>query len=330
MSDKIQLQRNVYNDNLDFYTLTKLLLQAHLSDRQLILLQNIITANYGKGNLAESILAGGFTKIDYLLSIFSNTANNKLADYLDTAIDLLLIKDLVLKESKLYVAQEFKSEISKIADLLSIEYDISGLHLPYGQRVVSALLVFALTNICRDTVFLISASEDRLNCFLSKSKNLAEKYALNLTSMFQIITDECVNQSIRADAGMGYEARVTQTLFPLVNNLTGHAHDSKIKSVEYDNKFSFNGKLCGVSAKRTLRERYKQNLENTELLDVDYMFVVTLGLDLNETTLNNILSKNGNYVIVSKEQFALKEYLRTNDKVIPSDKIKESFVRIIK
>lgn len=48
----------------------------------------------------------------------------------------------------------------------------------------------------------------------------------------------------------------------------------------------------GVSAKRTLRERYKQNFENNNLLgDVDYMVLITLGIDLNKDKMDNILAK---------------------------------------
>lgn len=48
----------------------------------------------------------------------------------------------------------------------------------------------------------------------------------------------------------------------------------------------------GVSAKRTLRERYKQNFENNNLLgDVDYMALITLGIDLNNDKMDNILAK---------------------------------------
>ena len=48
----------------------------------------------------------------------------------------------------------------------------------------------------------------------------------------------------------------------------------------------------GVSAKRTLRQRYKQNFENNNLLgDVDYMVLITLGIDLNKDKMDNILAK---------------------------------------
>lgn len=139
-----------------------------------------------------------------------------------------------------------------------------------------------------------------------------------------------MNQSIKSDAGSSYESRVYNTLLPIVEDLKGHSHDKNIHSVEYDNTFIFNNKKCGVSAKRTLRERYKQNFEDVSLLEVDYMFVITLGIDLNEEKLLNILQKENHFVIVSKEQFESKSFLKENSRVIPSNNIPEKFNEIIK
>lgn len=82
--------------------------------------------------------------------------------------------------------------------------------------------------------------------------------------------------------------------------------------------------------KRTLRERYKQNFEDVSLLEVDYMFVITLGIDLNEEKLINILQKENHFVIVSKEQFESKSFLKENSRVISSNNIAQKFNEIIK
>lgn len=77
----------------------------------------------------------------------------------------------------------------------------------------------------------------------------------------------------------------------------------------------------GVSAKRTLRERYKQNFENNNLLgDVDYMALITLGIDLNKDKMDNILAKKGIFIIVSGDVYDIpnNEHLRQNSKIIPS------------
>lgn len=58
--------------------------------------------------------------------------------------------------------------------------------------------------------------------------------------------------------------------------------------LEYDFTFYIDDRKYGVSAKRTLKERYKQNFEDVDFLTVDAMFLITLGIDLNEDKLNNI------------------------------------------
>jgi len=329
MDNKISIPDTIYRNNLNFYTLIKLLIQSKLSGNQLLLLQNLIQSIDDRDVLLDSIQNFGKNKLDYVFAWLQRESVSQFFDYLDLAVDLLLLKDLIIKESKVFVEDKFKKEISKVSDYLSIEYDVSGLSIPYGQRVVGALLVFALTNIRESNKFLLDTSENRIKDLLHKSEMVASKYVLNTCSIFQIIVDESINQSIKADAGIGYETRVVLALTPLVDKIFGHSHDSKISSVEYDNTFLYNNKLCGISAKRTLRERYKQNHKDVDLLDVDYMFVITLGTDLNITSMNNILNKNGNFIIVSKEQYELKSFLNENEKVIPSDKILEYFNKII-
>ena len=51
------------------------------------------------------------------------------------------------------------------------------------------------------------------------------------------------------------------------------------------------------------------------------MFLITLGIDLNEDKLNNILQKKGIYVIVAQEVYESKEYLKNNSRVISSEKL---------
>ncbi len=344
MSKKIKIDSKTYNSNLEFYTMLKLLIQCQLSDKQLIYIQETVDKN--KKNIVADV---GLLKIllvdtnavvkenteknaslNYFLNTVETMGITMWCDFIDSCIDLLLVKDLILQESKLYAANEYRKELKNIKDLLSIEYDMSNIHLPYGQRVISSLLVFAFTDIKRTSEFVLENSEKSLKSFSKKLKYLMCKYHLNINNMFHIIMDESMNQSIKSDAGSSFESRVANSLSPIVEKLYGHSHDSKIPSVEYDNTFIFNGKLCGVSAKRTLRERYKQNLEDVSLLDVDYMFVITLGTDLNEDKLNNILLKEGVYVIVSQEEYESRLFLNTNLRVISSDNIKNSFISIIK
>ena len=145
--------------------------------------------------------------------------------------------------------------------------------------------------------------------------------------MFMIIVDESINQSIRSDAGQSYEDRVYSLLMTLSDKVEGHSHDKLIPSVEYDFTFDIDGNKYGVSAKRTLRERYKQNFEDIDFLTVDAMFLITLGIDLNEDKLNNILQKKGQYVIVAEEVYEAKEYLKNSPRVISSKQLTRDTIR---
>ena len=51
------------------------------------------------------------------------------------------------------------------------------------------------------------------------------------------------------------------------------------------------------------------------------MFLITLGIDLNEDKLNNILQKKGIYVVVAQEVYESKGYLKNNSRVISSEKL---------
>lgn len=343
-NEKINIDSIVYNNNLDFYTMLKLLIQCQFNDRQLISMQKIIIDNQEKIKKDKTLLktllldnvavvkpnTSKYESFNYFLNSAENTNIEMWCLFFDLAADLLLVKDLILHESKVYAANEYKRELTEIKDYLSIEYDMSGLHLPYGQRVISSLLLFAFVDVNRKNDYLLGSSEQTIKNFSNKIKILSTRFKLNVNNMFHILMDESMNQSIKSDAGSSYENRVSLMLSPIVEKLNGHSHDSKIQSVEYDNTFILNNKLCGVSAKRTLRERYKQNLEDVSLLDVDFMFVITLGIDLNEDKLNNILQKEGTYVIVSQEEYNARAFFNQNDRVISSAKLEESLKQIVK
>ena len=331
----------LYSNNLNFYSCLKFLLQCGLSEKQLLLIQKTVNEKktLGYEKLCSILLEDGFimkssvSKYDnfnYFINSIEKDNFKMWCDFINVACELFLIKDLMLQESKQYALREYKKELTEITDQLSIEYDMSELHLPYGQRVINALLVCFLTDIKRKNKYLLSESKNSVKAFKKIFRPVIKKYSINIDNIFQIIMDESMNQSIKTDAGSNYESRVYNTLSPIVNNLKGHSHDKYIPSVEYDNTFTYNNIYCGVSAKRTLRERYKQNFEDVSLLEVDYMFVITLGIDLNEDKLNNILQKEKHFVIVSKEQFETKPFLKSNPRVISSQNIEQKFNEIIK
>ncbi len=327
---KFTITESSYNNNLQFYTILKLLIKCKLSDNQLILFQDTLTKNFkltDKGLFRKILLSNneivseGIQKYEDMCVLINTIERSNIVmwkEMLDVSIELMLIKDLILQESKNYANNQYKEVIKNLNDRLSLEYDMSKLSLPYGQRVISSLLVYVLTSDSRETGFLLEMSGKTVKAFNKKLIKIVDKYNINCNNMFSLIMTESVNQSIVSDAGQSYESRVKEKLIPLVDKINGHSHDSKISSVEYDFTFILNKYKCGVSAKRTLRERYKQNFEDSQFLDVDYMFLITLGIDLNEEKLNNILQKKGIYVIVSQEMYESREYLKNSNRVISS------------
>lgn len=338
VNKKIEINDVTYDNNLQFYTILKLLIKCKLSDKQLILFQDTLQKNFNIENkitlekllLSNSaIVTEGTQKYEDLCMLLNTMAHTDFImwkNMIDVSIELMLIKDLILQESKAYANNQYKEVIRSLNDKLSLEYDMSKLSLPYGQRVISSLLVYVLTDVERNNEYILEASRKTIKDFSEKIIELTSLYDINCNNMFSLIMTESVNQSIISDAGQSYESRVEEKFIPIVDKMNGHSHDSKISSVEYDFTFELNKLKCGISAKRTLRERYKQNFEDVELLDVDYMFLITLGIDLTEDKLNNILEKHGIYVIVSQEVYESKDYMKNCSRVISSKNLSRALL----
>ena len=325
-----------YRNNLLFYTILKDLLKCQLSEKKLMILQESIEQNNNlsckkmKQLLSNDIVKESTRAYDdfmILLNLANDGNYNMWKELLLVSIELLLTKDLILEESKSYARVKYKEKIEKIKDKLSLGYDMSNLEYPYGQRVISSLLVFALTNIDRETEFILETSKNAIKVLNNNLKNIVQKYSININNMFMIIIDESINQSIKSDAGQSYENRVHSLLLNISDKVENHSHDDMISSVEYDFIFYIDDKKYGVSAKRTLRERYKQNFEDVDFLTVDAMFLITLGIDLNEDKLNNILQKNGQFVIVADEIYETKDYLKNNPRVLSSKNINKDVIK---
>lgn len=332
----MNITENEYRNNLLFYTILKNFLKCKLNEKKLMNLEETIEQNSDLScEKMTQLLSNGIvkknTKAYNDLMILLNLANNDnyvmWKELLLVSIELLLTKDLILEESKSYARIKYKERIDKIKDKLSLEYDMSNLEYPYGQRVISSLLVYALTNIDRKTEFILETSRSAIKILNDKLKSIIEKYKININNMFMIIIDESINQSIKSDAGQSYENRVQGLLLNISDKVKNHSHDDIISSVEYDFTFYIDEKKYGVSAKRTLRERYKQNFEDVDFLTVDAMFLITLGIDLNEDKLNNILQKNGQFVIVADEVYEAKDYLKNNPRVLSSKNITKDTIK---
>ena len=334
----MDITKREYDNNLLFYTILKNLIKCHLSENKMLLLEQLIKENeelsytklidfLSKNVVNEDVKA--YEDYTTLLNLCNEENTDMWKDLICLSIELLLSKNLILEEAKSYAKLQYNDGLAMHKDKLSFGYDMVNLEYPYGQRVISALLVYALTNIDRKTEFILETSGKSIKQLNNMIKDITTKYDINANNIFMIIMDESINQSIISTAGSSYESRVNSVLLNISDNVRTHAHDKFINSVEYDYTFEMDGKTYGVSAKRTLRERYKQNFEDVNQLSVDAMFLVTLGIDLNEEKLNNIMQRHGYYVVVAQEVYESKQYFRKNGRVISSKNFnKESLTKL--
>lgn len=333
-----------FRNSLLFYTILKTLVQCKLSEVKLIRLQEIVASPRLKEmgsalklkkfllSLTDIVDINQATRENYETLIGSLNERN-LACWMccvDISVDLLLIKDLILQESKAYINNQIKKDVNKIADKLSMQYDISNIEIPYGLRVACSLMSYTVTDVDRDTAFILNNTNETINNLHDKILTLKENFKITANNVYSLIVGESVNQSIKSDAGSSYESRFSEMILPLVDEVRGHCHDSKIPSVEYDFVLARGNIKIGISAKRTLRERYKQNFEDIDQLDVDYMILVTLGTDLNEDKMNYILQRDKYFILVASENYDAKEYFMNEPRVISSkdlteDKMNELF-----
>lgn len=345
MKNKQEKERIIYNNNLEFYKILKQLIKCKLTTGQYINLQEILFSSrlndISSNNLKELILNNDkicknntkkYEDFLNLVNIMDSISIKKWIEFVDLSIDLIEIKDLILTETKIYTKFEYQNKIFNIKDKLSLEYDMLGLDIPYGQRVISALLVYFITDINsnEEKYFLTKTINDVIEKIQNKVKILIKNYEININNIFSLIVNESINQSIISDAGVSYEDRISQVLANISDSYNGQSHDKNLNAVEYDFTFIIDNKLIGVSAKRTLRERYKQNWEEVEKLEVDYMCLITLGTDLNENKLNTILSKKGIFIVISNEIYEINKFMKNNNRIISSkDFNRENIKRLI-
>lgn len=332
----MDISKNEYKNNLLFYTILKNLIKCHLNENKMILLEQLIEENKELGSskliefLGQNVINENIKAYeDYttLLNLCDEETYNMWIDLTILSIELLLSKNLILEEAKSYAKIQYDDGLASHKDKLSFGYDMVNLEYPYGQRVISALLVYTITNVNRENEFILETSGKSVKKLNDRIREVTSKYSINANNIFMIIMDESINQSIISTAGSSYESRVNSVLLNISDHVHNHAHDKFINSVEYDYTFELDGKVYGVSAKRTLRERYKQNFEDVNQLSVDAMFLVTLGIDLNEEKLNNIMQRHGYYVVVAQEVYDSKQYFKKNGRVISSKNFNKETLR---
>ncbi len=293
--------------NLKLYRSIKDLVQIKPSDLQVVLLLERINLllnqkssfKVKRDNLLKFTeeLKGSKVK-DRLLSYFDLFLEDlKALKVLNVSLNLIRYKDFVLERSKVYVTNFRVSPKLHIMDFL---YDQNMLNVPYSMRVTGALLI----------KILFSDEQSFLRNEIVKIEDLDPE------TILQVIFAESSSQSIRSLAGASYEERFENLLSSQNIRYDKHSFDPNLSSVEYDFLVHLkNSKKIGFSVKRTLRERYKQNHESIELLDIDAMVLVTLGIDLNKDKVDYILEKEKHYIFVASDIYNKTSYLNENPKV---------------
>jgi len=311
--------------NLELYKILKDVVQTKYTLTQSIeLIEILILINKSKDNyeskrenlinsLKEILIKGNKLEKTYEL-IDNSIFEIKHLQMFKIALNLVRFKDFILTQSKL-ISQSYRT--SDDIHILDFQYDYNSLYVPYTIRVAGALLIKVLfSNIDNDN----SAIYQSIQKDLSKIKNIDADVIL------QIIYSESASQSIRSSAGGGYEDRFEKLL--KINKIDYHTkcHDSKVSAVEYDFKILKNQKSIGVSVKRTLRERYKQNHDDVSTLDVDAMFLITLGIDLNKDKIEYITQKELYYIFVASDIYSKKEFMQNSNKVYPISELSNDLI----
>jgi hypothetical protein len=256
--------------------------------------------------------------------------NSEIGKFLPLAVSLLLYKDWVKERTKKYLENHKFPQFLRMEDKLSLNYDDFLLTQPYSYRVLARLM----SSNGKSTLFqtdkfweeILTEKEEFLNKDNLKERLIEAK--VDGLPLISLIIDESVNQSLKGMAGSSYHERIKEIFSELLNLklVSEKKADSKNKGIEYDFVYSHQEKKIGISAKRTLKERWKQNWDDTRNLEVDIMFLITLGIDLNKDKAQTILQKQGWYIIVASEMYESQDYFQNNPKVFASNQVKGDFL----
>lgn len=232
-------------------------------------------------------------------------------------LKLLQIKPLLLAQAKLMASTRHFDK--KGLHPLSLAYDSFGKHNSYYVRVSGALvslLFFTLIEEESETV-LCDVSKDYLRSIFEEFKCL-KQYGLEPNEIFMLMFSESMSQSIKSLAGSSYEDIIYNVLINLAipEGSIKRTHDEIDKSTEYDFFFNLKGYSYGISAKRTLRERYKQFIKTSYTSTIDVMIEITLGIDLTREKAT-IIREYGVFLFVADEIYQMYSYLQDIEGIFP-------------
>jgi len=314
--ENLKISKQKVDINLEFYFFLKLINKLNPSTNQInAIFQNISLLDFDINKLKQSV-EGIFykskTKNNLIKEIIDKLTNCN-TDLFDLSLRLYQVKDLLLAEAKISEI----IEIDKILDLdpLSLEYDNLSILKPYKTRVKGALLTLLFFEKLKQNKFNF-ISQESIDYIVNLAKKVEKftKIGLESNQIFMLMFSESIDQSIKSDSGSNYEDRIFYILNKIGIKNIAKTHDKNDKSTEYDFFFEIDGKIFGVGAKRTLRERYKQFIKTAITSKIDVSIEITLGTDLNEEKARTIAS-HGSFIFVSDEIYQSREFLKNNEQV---------------
>jgi hypothetical protein len=320
--EKLKVTESDLNLNLKFYFFLKNLVKSKLSDAHIYKMLEIIDLYHHTSDAIVSELIAYKEK---------NTKNSAAQDALDAIVDqiksttdssilsfamkLFIIKDLLLNEAKI-IDLKNQDQLKEL-NPLSLSYDNISVFKPYTRRVNGALLSLLFFSYLEQgkTNFISQDAHDFI-LSLSEQAIALKKIGLEPNQIFMLMFSESVNQSILSQSGSNFEDRIRSVLIKIgiPADAISKEHDKNDASMEYDFFFELNKKKFGISAKRTLRERYKQSIQTTKTTPIDVHITITLGLDLNETKAETMRSHNI-ILFVSDEIYQSRPFLQSMDGV---------------
>lgn len=315
---KIDLSDEKIDVNLKFYFFLKYIIKAKFADNQIYdileqsqLFSGLQNIQVFQAAILEKLPANNKTnqnKRNILNDIFVEIDSELILSVFLFSLKLYLIKDLLLEEAKVKRA----SNLEKLKELnpLSLEYDKITVFNPYSVRVSGSLLCLAFFESLQ-TGFVSQQTDDFIHKLVQEAQTLLEQ-GIEPNQIFMLVFNESLNQSITSNSGSDYESRIKSVLLGLGLPASSiqKKHDLADSSTEFDFFFEYNGKTFGISAKRTLRERYKQFIKTAQMSQIDVMIEITLGTDLSKDKVKAIRQHNV-YLFVADEIYCSQTYLQS-------------------
>lgn len=314
---KIALQPEKLDINLKFYFFLKYIIKAKFHDNQVLrflenaqLFKDFSHFASFQAAILDSIPSqtkSGQNQRMILEDVFAEIDNDLSLQTFLFSLKLYLIKDLLLEEAKIRRANDME-KLNKI-NPLSLEYDKITVFNPYTTRVTGALLSLAFFEGL-EMGFVAQSSDDFMRNLAASAQHLIQQ-GIEPNQIFMLIFNESLNQSITSNSGSDYENRIKSVLLNLglPESHIHKIHDKADRSTEFDLFFELEGKTFGISAKRTLRERYKQFIKTAQMSQIDVMMEITLGTDLTEEKAKAII-QHGVILWVADEIYQSQAYLQ--------------------